>query len=165
MNNYGQLGWEVPTEKGKAGNGFYEPTLIQSLSGKTITAIEGGEHHTLALTSEGEVLSFGRPTYGRLGRKEVEVNSDEPYDVPAPVRGIEGKVASIAAGVSVSGAVTQSGAVYVWGYGETCQLGKGKDEKDEIEPVRMKANKAFSGNTGLILSFGGQHSAMIAKEI
>mmetsp|Transcript_7662 Transcript_7662/g.15589 ORF Transcript_7662/g.15589 Transcript_7662/m.15589 type:complete len:511 (-) Transcript_7662:134-1666(-) len=164
MNNYGQLGWEVPTEKGKAGNGFYEPKIIQSLSGKMITAIEGGEHHTIALTSEGQVLSFGRPTYGRLGRKDVDVASDEPYDLPAPVTGIEGKVASIAAGVSVSSAITQSGAVYVWGYGETCQLGKGKDETDEIEPVRMKANKAFSGNTGLLLSFGGQHSAMIAKE-
>jgi regulator of chromosome condensation len=91
MNNYGQLGWDVPTEKGKAGDGFYHPRLIKSLAGQKITSIEGGEHHTLALTADGQVLSFGRPTYGRLGRKNVDVSSDEPYDVPEVVAGIDGK--------------------------------------------------------------------------
>eukprot|EP00854_Cymbomonas_tetramitiformis_P033295 gene33295-42645_t len=67
LNNYGQLGWEVPTEKGKAGSGFYEPRLVEALQGKRVTQIASGEHHTLALTKNGAVLAFGRPTYGRLG--------------------------------------------------------------------------------------------------
>ena len=35
-----------------------------------------GEHHTLALTTDGTLLSFGRPTYGRLGRPDVDVETD-----------------------------------------------------------------------------------------
>lgn len=49
-------------------------------------------------------------------------------------------------------------------YGDTCQLGKGKDEEDELLPVLMKSNKFFSGNTVTEIAFGGQHAAMIAKE-
>lgn len=55
MNNYGQLGWEVPTEKGRAGDGFYAPREITSLSHKGVACIKGGEHHAIALTSSGEV--------------------------------------------------------------------------------------------------------------
>ena len=48
------------------------------------------------------MLSFGRPTYGRLGRTGVDTNSDEPYDEPVEIVGMEGKAVGIAAGVSVS---------------------------------------------------------------
>jgi regulator of chromosome condensation len=33
-----------------------------------VSAIQGGEAHTLVLTKEGKVLSFGAGTYGMLGR-------------------------------------------------------------------------------------------------
>ena len=66
--------------------------------------------------------------------------------------------------MSTSAAVMESGSVYVWGFGETCQLGKGKDEADELLPVKLKSNKHFSGTTAVKVSFGGQHAAMIAKE-
>lgn len=54
------------------------PKLIGSLEGRTVTQIGAGKAHTLALTKEGEVLSFGLQTYGRLGRKEANTSSDKP---------------------------------------------------------------------------------------
>jgi len=112
------------------------------------------------------VLTFGRPTYGRLGRGQtVDTQSDEPYEVPTAVEGLDGPAVSVEAGVSVTAAVTASGAVYVWGYGDTCQLGKpGGDESDELSPMRMKPNKYFSGNTAKQVAFGGQHACMIARD-
>lgn len=76
LNNWGQLG--VPV----TGECFYTPTVIRSLSGKGITQLACGEHHTLALTSDGTVLSFGRAAYGRLGRPAGEASALTPGDTP-----------------------------------------------------------------------------------
>ena len=95
----------------------------------------------------------------------MDTQSDEPYEVPTAVQGLDGPAVSVEAGVSVTAAVMASGAVFVWGIGDTCQLGKGGgDEADELNPVRMKPNKHFSGNTAKQVSFGGQHAVMIARD-
>ncbi len=38
-----------------------------------------GEHHTLVITERGALLSMGRPTYGRLGRKDVDPEKDQRH--------------------------------------------------------------------------------------
>ena len=125
--------------------------------------IASGEHHTIALTTGGDVFSCGRPTYGRLGRADAAVRSDEPDHVPKRVDGFGGEpVAFVAAGVAVSGAVTKGGAMYVWGYGDTGQLGKGDDDTDEALPMRLTAKRAFPATGGIALSLGGQHAAWLA---
>lgn len=43
-------------------------TCVQVPSLHKVVAIKGGEAHTLALTKDGKVLSFGAATYGMLGR-------------------------------------------------------------------------------------------------
>ena len=39
---------------------------------------------------DGGVLSWGRPTYGRLGRQAVDVKTDSALPEPLPVDGLEG---------------------------------------------------------------------------
>ncbi len=45
-------------------------------------SLSSGEHHTLALTADGTLLSFGRATYGRLGRTDVDVAGDTAEHEP-----------------------------------------------------------------------------------
>ena len=53
---------------------FYdEPTLISGLAGKQVIQIACGSAHSAAVTSEGELYTWGRGSYGRLGHGK---NSD-----------------------------------------------------------------------------------------
>lgn len=132
---------------------------MTTLDGKRVSKIVGGEHHTFALTEGGALLAFGRPTYGRLGRKDVNPDEDDRHWEPAPVHGFNGlKVMSCAAGLSVSGAITSDGQVFAWGSGGEALLGKpeGQDENERF-PRKMDGLKG----SGLSISFGGQHAAIL----
>ena len=51
------------------------------------------------LSQDGGLLSWGRPTYGRLGRQAVDVEADSALLEPLSVDGLEGvKVVSASAG-------------------------------------------------------------------
>ena len=56
-----------------------------------IADVRGGEQHTLALTKDGRVLTFGAATYGMLGRSGLDVaKASENYPDPSAVDGLEG---------------------------------------------------------------------------
>ena len=63
---------------------IWAPSLVKSLEGKEVTLIRPGQHHTLFLTKSGTVLSVGRPTYGRLGRREEGLDSASDDAKPHP---------------------------------------------------------------------------------
>ena len=48
-----------------------EPTLITGLAGKQVVQVACGSTHSAAVTSEGELYSWGRGNYGRLGHGET----------------------------------------------------------------------------------------------
>jgi len=125
-----------------------------------VQSISSGEHHTLVLAADGVVYSCGRPTYGRLGRPDAAVRLDEPEHEPKRVEFGE-PIAFINAGFAVSAAVAESGALYVWGYGDTGQLGKGADDAHEIVPFRLPTSRSFPEAGGISVSLGGQHAAWL----
>lgn len=65
------------------------------------------------------------------------------------------------AGLAVSGAVSDDGAAYLWGFGTNNQLGKGDDDGDELIPHRLAETKRFSGRAVVQLEFGGQHTMLL----
>jgi len=153
LNQYGQLAIE-------AEGPFFTPAPVPSLSSKNIVQIGGGEHHSLARTENGEVYSFGRPTYGRLGRSDVDGNKDDRHWNPGKVAGLDGAAVCVAGGLSVSGAVTARGTLFAWGTGGDGLLAKGDDEADEHLP---RAVGDAAGHPHVVnVSFGGQHAAMLA---
>lgn len=92
--------------------------------------VRSGQHHTLALTQDDGLLSFGRPTYGRLGQKDADVGADTACPAPRAVDGLEGvRVAGAAAGLAVSGCFDEAGDGWLWGFGTSNQLGKGDDDE------------------------------------
>lgn len=44
------------------------PVLVDSMRGVTVTAVACGAHHTLCLSDEGQIYSWGRGANGRLGQ-------------------------------------------------------------------------------------------------
>ena len=167
LNNYGQL--TLADDRGL--NAHYAPQRLaaaERLPGGGLAAVAGGEHHALYLSRAGRLFAAGRPTYGRLGRADVDAASDafvadlRPVDgLPDPA-GPGGRVTAAAAGLATSGCTTADGAAFFWGYGTMNQLGK-RDDEDEPLPRRMApAPKALRGRPVTQLSFGGQHAALLA---
>jgi alpha-tubulin suppressor-like RCC1 family protein len=110
---------------GQLGNGSTmsssTPVVVNLPAGTSATALAGGSLHSLALTSTGNVLTWGDNTYGSLGNGTT-TSSSTPVAVSLPV----GTTASaIAGGYSDSLALTSTGQVLAWGYNNDGQLGNG----------------------------------------
>jgi regulator of chromosome condensation len=156
LNNYGQLAIPPGMEP------VYKPTEVKALRGHAVSAVKSGQHHTLVITKEGSLLSFGRPTYGRLGQRDAEVSTDAACPAVRAVDGLDGvKVAGAAAGLAVSGCFSEDGAAYMWGFGTSNQLGKGDDDEDEVVPRKLAETKKFTGVKVAQLEIGGQHVGML----
>ena len=98
----------------------YAPEEIVSLRGMGVVVMEmGDDNHTLVLTRDGTVLSFGEGNAGQLGHGDQEVH-DEPKVVEA-LRGV--RVVAVAAGSKHSLVLTDEGAVLSFGAGGRRQLG------------------------------------------
>ncbi len=85
------------------------PGLVSELEG--VVDVAAGGMHSICLTHEGRVYTFGCNDEGALGRptpEEEECFTPGEVDVP-------GKVVQITAGDSHSVALTQDGKVFYWG--------------------------------------------------
>ncbi|OLY85464.1 Protein pim1 [Smittium mucronatum] len=58
LNNFGQCGLNVAS--GGDEPVVEVPTEVGTLAGQNIVRVSGGEHHSLAMTSDGEIFAFGR---------------------------------------------------------------------------------------------------------
>lgn len=91
------------------------PVLVESLQHVCIkkVAVNSGGKHCLAMTSEGEVYSWGEGEDGKLGHGN-RINYDRPKLIDA-LSGIG--VVDIACGSAHSACITTSGHVLTWGKG------------------------------------------------
>lgn len=64
-NNFGQLG--IPDEAGKSNASHLKPRFVESLEDYKIVSIAGGEHHSLASTADGKLLTWGRIDGDQVG--------------------------------------------------------------------------------------------------
>ncbi len=110
-NGNGQLGNGTTTNSST-------PVQVTGITG-TVTAIAAGAYHSLALTSDGKVWSWGWNYYGQLGNGTT-TNSTRPVQVSS-VTGIT----AIAAGYYHSLALASNGNVFAWGYNSDGELGNG----------------------------------------
>ncbi|KAG8055581.1 hypothetical protein GUJ93_ZPchr0001g29675 [Zizania palustris] len=94
-----------------------------------VVAVAAGESHTLALTGDGEVYSWGRGMFGRLGTGR-EADEHVPTAV-APVVASGGRLrprfVAVASGAYHSLALDDEGSLWSWGYNIYGQLGYGEE--------------------------------------
>ncbi|KAG6721256.1 hypothetical protein I3842_03G103700 [Carya illinoinensis] len=99
--------------------GGWKPKPIPNLEGVRIIQIASGGYHSLALTDDGKVLSWGHGGHGQLGHSSIQNQK-----VPEPIKALSDEhVVYIACGGSSSAAVTHEGKLYMWGNAKDSQLG------------------------------------------
>ncbi|CEP25103.1 unnamed protein product [Cyberlindnera jadinii] len=162
LNQFGQCGISSDLEDGSI---VTVPTEVESLSDKNIVQIAAGEHHTLALSEDGTVYTFGRYDMFEIGIAKDDLPEEtfkdvhgKPRSVPVPTRLTKiPKVRSVAVGSHHSLAISEDGVVYSWGFGETYAVGLGPAGEDVETPTRIK-NTATQDEDILLISAGGQFS-------
>jgi hypothetical protein len=104
------------------GESYLTPRLVESLveDGCSVRDVVLGESQTTVLTTEGEVLTTGSSSYGRLGNGET--SEDQLYLDSVEILQ---EAVQIAGGKSFSLALTKEGVVYGWGRNHRGQLGTG----------------------------------------
>lgn len=112
---------------GQLGHSDFEdkhaPQIVLNLP--QIQAVACGNRHTLALSLDGRVFSFGSNRFGQLGLSHLSsipscVNSPEEVKL---LSGINCPITSISAGDDFSVAVDEEGKVYTWGSSANGRLG------------------------------------------
>ncbi|KAK5649906.1 hypothetical protein RI129_000935 [Pyrocoelia pectoralis] len=107
--------------------------LIDSVV-KKMSSSKGSDGHTLALTDDGMVYSWGDGDYGKLGHGSSSTHK-QPKLIGGPFLGKT--IKSIHAGYRHSAAVTDDGELYTWGEGDHGRLGHGDNNSCHI-PTQVR---------------------------
>ncbi|XP_058798265.1 probable E3 ubiquitin-protein ligase HERC4 [Phymastichus coffea] len=139
VNNWGQLFCWGNNADGQLGLGtpltiVQMPTLVKALGTSVIVQIACGQNHTLALTNNGELYTWGSNSDGQLGLGQ-DIKMETKPKLISSLFGIP--IAFIACGGYHSIIVTKSGAVYGWGKNTFGQLGM-NDMSDRYIPCLLK---------------------------
>jgi alpha-tubulin suppressor-like RCC1 family protein len=131
MNNSGQIGNGTETGPSPCGFGFKcfrTPTSVIELS--EVAAVSAGFDYSVALTTSGEVATWGWGFYGELGGREG------PTDAARKLKGLS-EVTQISAGEHHVLALLGKGTVEAWGQNNHGQIGNGASGSDVTVPTKV----------------------------
>lgn len=138
-NKFGELGVGTTSgpelcPQGKAFTACSKlPVEVQNLTG--VTAIAGGDIHSLAIDANGNVWAWGHNQYGELGTGSASTNMCQCID--APVQSLATGMTAIGGGGRHSLALKRNGTVWDWGLNAYGQLGDGTTA-NSASPVQVK---------------------------
>lgn len=103
------------------------PVTIEALSEEEVTAVAAGRDHSVVLTKNGRVLTWGKASSGQLGHGDSmqDMYSLEDYPRIIDSESFDNKkIVSIGAMREKSAAITEDGKLYLWGtrYGQNPSL-------------------------------------------
>ena len=124
-------------EDGKLGHGnktgSETPRLIESLRTREVIDIAAGGSHSACITVQGELLTWGKGRYGRLGHGDSE-DQTRPKVVDH-LRGYRVVDVACGSGDSQTLCLTDNGWVWSFGDGDYGKLGRGGSEGCKIPLV------------------------------
>lgn len=165
-------GWGL-NAKGQLGLGDEDlinherPILIKL---NNVVELSVGDEHTLALTENGALYSWGVATLGRTGHGELPkelLSITRPREIeffknlrdqPNPVT-----PKLIAAGQCHNLVVTSDGTLYSFGFGEGYRLGTGKED-DELAPVKVGGQR-LEGRQIVGIAAGSNHNVVALSAV
>lgn len=170
QNTFAQTG--SPHNAGQNRATLDYPTRITTLSKRNITFLDGGEFHSLAITSDGRCLVWGRLDGGQLGIKLTQEELDDPKITRRDEYGRPGivlrpvQVSNVGHVVHASCSsrhtifVNQEAKTFSSGYANGYKLGNGSEDDDVEVATEIKA-KALRELKGLTwCGTGGQFSTV-----
>ncbi|VVD02572.1 unnamed protein product [Leptidea sinapis] len=126
------LGIYIPEESTTDTNAWEDNTILTRQHDEQLlhwVACNSGGKHCLALSSDGDVYSWGEGEDGKLGH-----GNRVSYDRPKLITALSGlMVVAIACGGAHSACLTARGRIYTWGKGRYGRLGHG-DSEDQLVP-------------------------------
>ncbi|KAL4738516.1 regulator of chromosome condensation 1/beta-lactamase-inhibitor protein II [Aspergillus similis] len=168
-NNFGQTA--IFTSAGQSDATVQYPTKVQALKQfARVKSISGGKDHSLAVTAEGQCLSWGRIDNKALG---VDINAvpassiirdehDRPriLKVPTAIGNIQDAI-GLGIGTDHSFVITKEGHAYSWGFNAMHQTGQPGDD-DVARPTPL-INKHVDGKKLVLADAGGQFSIVAGE--
>ena len=131
-----------------------------SMQSRQIAMLAAGFNHSMAVSVNGALFSWGDGCSGKLGlgdrNQRLEpalVGAEELFGTP---------VVMAACGGAHSMAATEEGALFAWGYGGGGRLGA-KDTSNKLVPTRVRTN--LLGNSKVVVaSAGSSHSSALTED-
>eukprot|EP01083_Nonionella_stella_P076951 209890_1 len=149
---------------------MFKPTLLKSLCKYPHKALNVavGESHSLILTEDGKVWSFGNGVYGCLGHGNMD-----SHNTPKLIESLSDNhidIVHISCGSGYSCVVTRDGELWSFGNNRQGQCGLGKNDETLLHPtpVRFTSTKIFLGKgSGMIrtVDCGATHTLILTKVI
>lgn len=119
-NYSGQLGLLFVDKKSRA----LQPQHVKALESSEIIQIACGGSHSLALSKDGKLFSWGSNQHGQLGIPLTNAETQVPFEIKW-VNKIPSKIISIVGGDYHNLMLCEDGSLYGWGKGTKGQLGIG----------------------------------------
>jgi alpha-tubulin suppressor-like RCC1 family protein len=164
------LSWGSNAE-GAFGDGQYRgrqnPAPVQrisvGLSSKTVKLVAAGPTHSVAVTTDNKIYTWGLNADGQLGTNDVE-----PRLLPTEINDqnslLTGKViVEVAVALGYTLVRTDDHKIFGWGRNDFGQLGTGSSSLRSTVPVAT-AMGGFGGKTLTRISCGGLHSLALTSE-
>lgn len=140
-----------------------DPALVEAPEDDPFVDLAVGPTHTVALTSDGVVYTWGDGAFGALGNNSTTSSTsavdvefpqvdDDFFDVP--------EFTQVAAGTSFSFAINSEGELYAWGANDSGQLGDATFT-ERSKPVRAQTP---IGVTFVQMSAGTRHSIALGSD-
>ncbi|KAI0391752.1 RCC1/BLIP-II [Xylariaceae sp. FL0594] len=169
LNNYAQTGHY--DDSGEDDAMVLQPKLVESLKDAGVSGIAGGEHHSVACTDSGDLLTWGRVDGHQVGQpssvfSEENAVFDEngrPRILQKPTVIPDIHARFVAAGTDTSFAIDKEGHVYSWGFSANYQTGQGTT--DDIEVPTVIENSVVRERDILWAGAGGQYSMLASKKL
>ncbi|KAK6713507.1 hypothetical protein SNK04_004472 [Fusarium graminearum] len=168
LNNFGEIG--VESNAGEDDAVILRPAKLTYLDDYNITEIDGGEHHSLACSDKGDLLTWGRVDGYQVGFEFDKLSEENSiYDERGNARILfkptiqpdVKDIVSVAAGTDNNFAISSNGTVYSWGFSSNYQTGQGTIE--DIHTPTLIDNTAIRGKKIIGAGAGGQYSVLIGE--
>ncbi|XP_044213215.1 probable E3 ubiquitin-protein ligase HERC4 isoform X1 [Thunnus albacares] len=135
----------------------FTPRPLQALCNIPVSQVACGSQHSVALTKDGQVFTWGQDSRGQLGLGKRKLGANSPQHL----RSLSAiPLVQIAAGGEQSFALSVSGGVFSWGRNNCGQLGLG-DTTDRHTPTPVHS---LDMKKTIHISCGKDHTAVLTKD-